>query len=181
AASARPFETPAVCIEGPAYLGASMTRDLLVEPNRKPPAPGRLVVTGVVGACVLGVGLGFWARPATPGEAAKAAAPARAEPARPALQIVLEEAPAPLDGRLEVLPADVRARDAAPAAPPPVEPMAPRRATSGLMKVDAVVLTEPMPAPAVHAPPKPRPDPPQALKLVIAEPPRPQPKPLAAA
>lgn len=153
-----------------------MTRDLLVETVRKPPAPGRLVVSGVVGACVLGVGLGFWARPATPGEAAKAPPRAAAPvgPPRPALQIVLQEAPAPLGGQLEVLPADVRARDAAPPAPLPVEPMAPRRATSGLMKVDAVVLAEPMPAPAVHTPPRAQPEPQRALQVVLPEPPRPK-------
>jgi hypothetical protein len=153
-----------------------MTRDL--EPSRKPPAPGRLVVTGVVGACVLGVGLGFWARPTAPGAEAKpsrAAAPL--QPTRPTMQIVLEDAPAPIGVQLEVLPSDVRAPPAAPPAPQPVEPMAPRRAASGLVRVDTVVLPDPAPAPAIiHAPPTHRAEPPQALKLVIAEPPRPDPK-----
>jgi colicin import membrane protein/SWI/SNF-related matrix-associated actin-dependent regulator 1 of chromatin subfamily A len=156
-----------------------MTRDLLVETVRKPPGPGRLVVAGVVGACALGVGLGMWARPATPGEAKTPAAPkamAHAEPARPALQIVLEEAAAPIGNRLEVLPADVRAPEAAPP-PRPAEPMAPRRAASGLVKVDAVVLPDPAPAPALHAPPKARAEQPQQLEWVVDEPLRPKAQP----
>lgn len=149
-----------------------MTRDLMEQSYRKPPAPGRLVVTGVVGACILGVALGFWARPAEPGAHAAAKAKPPAAP-RVNLQIVVDNAPAPIGSPLEVLPADPTAQPAA-AAPPPVEPMmVPRRPASGLVKVDAVVAPEPEFAPEPKAE---RPKKPEKLKLVVVERPKADPR-----
>jgi hypothetical protein len=115
-------------------------------------------MAGVVGACALGVALGFWARPATPGEAGRKPAP-RAAPAalRPPLQIVVDDAPAPLGRPLDVLPDDVAASGPV-QTPEPVEPAVPRRPASGLMKVDTpVAAPEVVPQLAVLKPaPKPK-------------------------
>jgi hypothetical protein len=117
----------------------------------------------------MGVALGVWARPGDPGAKAAPKPQAKAEaPKTPPLRIVVAESPAPLRDRMEVLPADVRstpsaALDVAPAAP---EPIVPRRAASGLMKVDTVVADEPeVPMPAVQVAPK-KAEPPRA---VVAE------------
>lgn len=120
----------------------------------KPPGHGRIVVAGVAGACALGVGLGLWARPAPP-ESPKVAMvkPAAAPGAKaPSLQIVIDDTPAPIGRPLEVLPAD--AVPAIPShvqpepLPPPVpaEPMAPRRAPDGLVKVGASAAAAPIAA-----------------------------------
>lgn len=121
------------------------------------PGSARLVVAGVFGACALGVGLGLWARPHDPDQPmAVAEAIDTPDPGpRRALQIVVDDAPAPIGPLLEVLPDDMAgttrlAPGPAPFLPaPPIEPMVPRRAASGLVKVDAPVAAEPEPVPIV--------------------------------
>ncbi len=131
------------------------------------PASARLVVAGVIGACALGVGLGLWARPQDPDRLVEAAqVPEAIDPGpRRALQIVVDDAPAPIGPLLEVLPEDMAgAPSAAPApapfiaAPPveaPVEARVPRRPASGLVKVDAPVAAEPEPVRAIAIYPTP--------------------------
>lgn len=112
---------------------------------RRSGASGRMMAAGVVGALTLGGGLGLWARPAPPPQtlaAARAIAPEDAP--RPALQIIVEDVPAPIGPLLEVLPGD--------AAP---QLAAPRRPSAGLMKVDTVVAAEPLLVPTVKVEPKP--------------------------
>ncbi|WP_293678739.1 hypothetical protein [uncultured Phenylobacterium sp.] len=168
-----------------------MTRDLLESscrnpPGSRPPGPGRLVVTGVVGACVLGVALGIWARPTAPGEADARPAAAKTTP-RPALQIVVDDTPAPIGAPLEVLSAELLGNEPARIAPPPA-PVAPLialpRPASGLMKVDAVVAAAPIAAPAVHETPKPQVKPkvapPKPPKPVVAKASKPEPDPAKA-
>jgi hypothetical protein len=142
----------------------------------RPPRPGRIAIAGVFGACFLGGGLGLWARPApeTP------VVVAQAEPLRPALQVVVDDTPAPVGALLEVLPADLAAPSRPSALPRliPVEPLAPRR-TAGLVKVDAVVAPTQAPAPVPMPAPVPvlriekavEPvAPPKALKVQVASP-----------
>lgn len=112
--------------------------------GRRSGASGRMMAAGVVGALTLGGGLGLWARPAPPPQplaAARAIAPEDAP--RPALQIIVEDVPAPIGPLLEVLPGD--------AAP---QLAAPRRPSAGLMKVDTAVAAEPLLVPAVKVEPK---------------------------
>ena len=130
---------------------------------RRPAGSGRMVAAGVVGALALGVGLGLWARPAPPPEASAPVAPE--DLVRPALQIVMDDSPAPIGPLLEVLPGDAVAAHPAPPTPEP-EPVAPRRAAAGLMKVDAIVAAAPLLQTAVKIEAAPR----------KAEP-RPEPKP----
>ncbi|OHB29482.1 MAG: hypothetical protein A2790_06045 [Phenylobacterium sp. RIFCSPHIGHO2_01_FULL_69_31] len=127
---------------------------------RRSGASGRVMAAGVVGALTLGGGLGLWARPAPPPQTL-AAAPAIApeDAPRPALQIIVEDVPAPIGPLLEVLPGD--------AAP---QLAAPRRPSAGLMKVDTMVAAEPLLVPAVKVEPKPEPKvetvgPPKAPKV----------------
>ena len=124
-----------------------------------------MVVAGVAGAIVLGVTLGVWARPTDSNPAARVIARTRdAVPPRAALQIVVSEAPAaPIGSPLEVLPANLPPPQlrafAAPMAEPdpaPVEPIAPRRPRSGLMKVAA---QEDAPPPALVPTPRVEPKP----------------------
>ncbi|WP_296596859.1 hypothetical protein [Phenylobacterium sp.] len=133
-----------------------MTQVDFEQPSQEVPAPkpsgsGRIVAAGVVGALALGAGLGLWARPASPPE--PVAGPVAPEAPRPALQIVVDDGPAPIGPLLEVLPGEPPAPAAEPARPDPPELQAPRR-TAGLMKVDAVVAAEPLLAPAVKIEPK---------------------------
>jgi uncharacterized protein YecT (DUF1311 family) len=127
--------------------GPSSFAPLVEPPDTGGRGASRIVVSGVLAAILLGVGLGLWARPAPD---APPAAPARASPpARPILQIVVDDMPAPLGAPLEVLPRDVApVQPFSPAYPAPV---APARPAAGLVRVDAEV--------AVEAPPmaKPRP------------------------
>ncbi|MBL8772442.1 MAG: hypothetical protein JNK30_13755 [Phenylobacterium sp.] len=118
---------------------------------RRRSGPGALVVAGAVGACVLGVGLGLWARPTDPmGEAV--GRPAPAAPPRPAaLQIVVADAPAPIGPPLEVLPGDFAEAAPAPAAPV----LAPHRSASGLVKVDAPIAAAPLVVTALKPPAEP--------------------------
>ncbi len=130
-------------------------------PASRPSGSGRIVAAGVVGALALGAGLGLWARPASPPESGARAAAPEAAP-RPALQIVVDDGPAPIGPLLEVLPGEPsRAAEPSPA---PAELPAPRGA-AGLLKVDAVVAAGPLLAPAVKIEPKPEtsaPTPPDA-------------------
>lgn len=127
-------------------------------PAPKPPGHGRLVAAGVVGAVALGVGMGLWARPAPP-EPPHPRTMAPEDAPRPALQIIVDDSPAPFGPLLEVLPGE-----AAPdrgVAPPPYAPdmVAPRRPAAGLMKVDAVVAAEPLLVPTVKVEPRPKAEP----------------------
>lgn len=128
--------------------------DLQLEPREpRPPGHGRLVLAGVVGACVLGGGLGLWARPTSPLDLERATEPQPREVAgpRPALQIVVDDEPAPLGQPLEVLPPEIVA-PAAPFLAPAAA--APRPAASGLMKVDVPAAAEPLPVVKLEPPPK---------------------------
>lgn len=126
-------------------------------PAPKPRGQGRFMAAGVVSAMALGVGMGLWARPAPPAVPHPATMAPEDAP-RPALQIVVDENPAPLGPLLEVLPGEAAEfRDAAPSRPAPApEIVAPRRAATGLMKVDAVVASEPLLVPALKVEPKPK-------------------------
>jgi hypothetical protein len=157
----------------------------------RPPGLGarQILFIGVAGACVLGVGLGLWAKPAMSERQAMAAKPAdapRAAPPSPArqLEIVVDDRPAPLGKPIDVLPS----RGAPPPAPlvpqaralpwPDAAPTAP---TQGLIETRAVA---PEPAAAPKAAPqdtergtaeKPKADRPKLARLVVAAlfPPRP--------
>ena len=181
ASAAGPEYLPCASRE-PYLAGSTMMQDQLQEqaPRRRPPSHGRLILMGMVSACALGAGLGMWARPVSPEREAQAAA--RPEPSGPALQIVIEDTPAPIGPLLEVLPADVVPAtsvapppvvDPAPLPVTPVEPVAPRRPASGLMKVDAPVVAEPMPVFTLKIVPrtKPEPDakPTRPVKAKVAE------------
>ena len=135
-----------------------------LQPRRRA-GPGRIVVAGVLTAMLMGGGVGLWARPVAPGEAVaeddEAAAPEDLR--RPALQIIIDDAPAPIGPLLDVLPGDHRATSLAtphvPAAPP--APVAPRRPANGLMKVDTPAVA-PVATPLVtkvEAKPRPEPEP----------------------
>jgi hypothetical protein len=77
---------------------------------------------------------------------------------RPALQIIVDDNPAPIGPLLEVLPGDAAAKEIQPLRPAPnAEPVAPRRPAAGLMKVDTVVAPEPLLVPAVKIEEKPKP------------------------
>lgn len=132
-------------------------QDLQPEVSPKPPGSGRIVAAGVVGALALGAGMGLWARPAPPQPIQiKSMAPEDAP--RPALQIIVDDSPAPIGALLEVLPGDFAA-DAEPTPPAP-EIVAPRRPAAGLMKVDAVVAVEPLLVPTAKVEkPKPKTEP----------------------
>jgi len=134
----------------------------------------RFVAAGVVGACVLGVGLGLWARPSS---AERGDAPAPPKPEVEAalsdrrLQIVLDDSPAPIGQPLEVMPADTPGLMLDAPYPSSAEPQLPGTQPTGLMKVDAPVAAPLAVAPAVI--PVVRPEPKAEPK---AEP-RPEPKP----
>jgi hypothetical protein len=118
------------------------------------------LLAGVAAAALMGVGLGLWARPAM---SERQMALPSIEAVRPAvartLQIVIDDAPAPLGSPIELLPAS---RAQAQAAPPP-EPLAPVRPSVGLLRVQAVE-PEPVEArPPPKAARKPEPRPPQKL------------------
>ncbi|PZQ64485.1 MAG: hypothetical protein DI570_05270 [Phenylobacterium zucineum] len=111
-------------------------------------------MAGVLGACALGVGLGLWARPNLPQDnTAAPPEPPAAEAPRAALQIVVDDEPAPLGELLEVLPPDPRHHNLPPFGARP-EPMAPRRPASGLVKVDAPVAVQPLPVVRLEMQPK---------------------------
>ena len=114
-------------------------------------------MAGVMGACALGTGLGMWARPTSPNAAPAAIARQAPVPPRPSLQIVVDDTPAPVGRPMEVLPADLAPVEGSAPMPPP-EMVAPRRAASGLVKVDTTVAPQPpLLAPAAKAEPRPTP------------------------
>jgi hypothetical protein len=147
-------------------------------PLASPFRPSRFVIAGAFGACVLGVGLGLWARPTSPALARIAAA----EPAPPTLQVVVDDRPAPAGPLLEVLPDDVAATDRTHAVARliPVEPLTARAA--GLVRVDAVVAPAPprSVAPAAKAAPAPQKliVPPRAPPAKAVETPKAKPSPV---
>lgn len=129
-----------------------------------------LLMAGVVAAGALGVAAGMWARPADSERhaamrAQKAAAPAAR--AKSALQIVVDEKPAPLGQPLEVMPAasaplpgeatappaEFHLEEVAPAPTLPAPEMAPRPAPNGLLRVQAISQPAPPPEPAPAAAP----------------------------
>lgn len=117
------------------------------------------MAAGMLGAVVLGAGLGLWARPAPPASEARPVRPE--DTVRPALQIIVDDRPAPLGPLLEVLSDDLAPGPiaATPLPPPLLEPAAPRRPAAGLMKVDAIIAPEPAPLPVVKSAPKPKAEP----------------------
>lgn len=130
-----PFDTP----QDPAA-------DPLVSRPRRVPTP--LVLAGVAGACLLGAGLGLWARPSDVEHGGHgrplAQAPIVPQASRRQIEIRVDGAvPAPaLAAHPVALPpaaaAPAVAPAPAPAAPPP-ELLAPKPAPEGLMRVHAVV------------------------------------------
>nr|MEA2799819.1 hypothetical protein [Phenylobacterium sp.] len=133
-------------------------------PARRRGASPHVLFAGVAGACLLGAGLGLWARPAVnerqmavaaPGDVVKAieaAAPLRR------IQIVVDDGPAPIGTPIEVLSA-VSAQPAPVAQPAPpreleleLEPQAPVSPPEGLMRVRSVTPPGPEPAPPKPAP-----------------------------
>lgn len=137
-------------------------------PLASPFRPSRFVIAGAFGACVLGVGLGLWARPTSPAPPQLAVA----KPAPPTLQVVVDDRPAPAGPLLEVLPADVTPADRARAVARliPVEPLA--AGAAGLVRVDAVIA--PAPNPALAGPKladrREPPPAPKAVETVVARP-----------
>jgi hypothetical protein len=154
-------------------------------PLEEPPRstlPGRgLLLAGVAAAALMGVGLGLWARPAM--SERQMALPVVEAPkpvgVRRTLQIVLDDAPAPLGSPIEVLPASAEAPKAAEPERPARELLAPVRPTAGLVRVQTIEpeLTEapPPPKPASKPQAKPKPAPakvaapkPEKIKAVAA-------------
>jgi hypothetical protein len=101
---------------------------VIAAPEPRRPSGRAILFAGVAGACVLGVGLGLWARPGLHERQAalveRAAAPAPA--AAHQLEIVVDDRPHPIGAPLEVL-----SPGAAPTAPPP---LAPTRPPQGLIR-----------------------------------------------
>lgn len=126
-----------------------MAHDSPDSPQPPPRASNRLMLfAGVAGACALGVGAGLWARPAETERDPRAAELAKALEARPAgrLEIVVDDAPAPIGKPIEVLPATGELSRPTFALPPPPaepEPIAPSRPPEGLVRVQAVAAPEP--------------------------------------
>ncbi|HEX2801619.1 MAG TPA: lysozyme inhibitor LprI family protein [Phenylobacterium sp.] len=119
---------------------------------RKTPSARKLLFVGVVSAGLLGAGAGIWARPAMSERRMAAAAAVQAQPAaaQRRIQIVLEDAPAPIGTPIPVLPVDNRtASPAVHADPAPApEPTAPVRDPQALVRVHAPILTPATPVPA---------------------------------
>lgn len=149
-------------------------RDIPRDVPHARPATGRYrLIAGVVGACVLGAGLGLWARPSNlerPGSPkpapVAAVTPASADRRIP---IVIDDSPAPIGKPLDVLsaspprPAIAPPRQQPQPQPPPPELTAPTRPPTGLVRVVA-----PVPGPMASTPPR-----------VLAPAPPPDPEPVA--
>jgi len=103
---------------------------------------GRVLLAGVAGACVLGVGLGLWARPSMSERQTVVRLAAAPAAAMRQLRIVVAEGPAPLGAPIEVL---------SKAPVPAADIVAPPAAPQGLVRVDAVSPppAEPAPTPVV--------------------------------
>ena len=150
-------------------------------------ATGRYrLIAGVVGACVLGAGLGLWARPSNlerPGSPKPAPVPAvTPASADRRIPIVVDDSPAPIGKPLDVLsaspprPAIAPPRQQPELQPRPPELTAPTRPPTGLVRVVAPVPGPMAPAPPRVLAPAPPPDP----EPVAVEKPTP-PKPVAKA
>lgn len=132
---------------------------------------GRHVLfAGVAGACVLGAGLGLWARPSMTERQASAvrliAAPVT--PVLRKLQVVVETSPAPLGAPIEVLSkASVQPVRLPPPLPHTPQPLAPVRPPQGLVRVQAVTS---LIAPPAVTPLKPAAAKPVARKVAPAAP-----------
>jgi hypothetical protein len=163
---------------GPKGVGPDEFSVFMPERPRRPGLGARhILFAGVAGACVLGVGLGLWARPAMSERQAAAALPAdaprpQAAAAARKLQIVVDDRPAPIGTPIDVLPAKAPpARAVTPprALPWPEPATAPVALPPGLMKAHAVAL---QPAPASPSPkavpPIPRADKPRLAPLRVA-------------
>ena len=139
--------------------------------------PGKAALfAGVAGACVLGAGLGLWARP---NELERPGAPKAPPPTVTAVSttrripIVVDDSPAPIGKPMDVLAASPprpavipRLPEAAPqAAPQAPEMIAPRRPPNGLVRVVA-----PVPGPMAAVPPRPVAAPAPAPRTVAARP-----------
>lgn len=117
---------------------------VITTPEPRRPSARAVLFAGVAGACVLGMGLGLWARPAMhERQAALAghlAAPAVAKAAVHRLEIVVADHPRPMTAApLEVL-SPAQAAAAGPAFAPPRAapvPLAPTRPPEGLIKASA--------------------------------------------
>jgi hypothetical protein len=112
----------------------SAAEPLVSRPHRVSPP---LMLAGVAGACLLGAGLGLWARPSTVerdiGSGQRPAAEIPASPPRQ-IEIRVDHPPAPLaPGVTAAAPARV-----VPRAPAPTELLAPKPPPAGLMRVHAV-------------------------------------------
>lgn len=120
------------------------SRETSQETSRVTGPPRAVVVAGMACAAVLGVGLGLWARPTAEPEPGAPSA-AAAEPAPQALQIVVDDRPAPIGEPLVVLP--------------PAQPSAPGPApvTRVLKVADAADSPAPAPPPAASRPEPARP------------------------
>ena len=124
--------------------------------RRRGPATRSILFAGVAGACVLGVGLGLWARPAMNERRMAVAAPeAPVKPVAPTrkLEIVVDDLPAPIGAPIEVLskapggPSQI----VRPGPPPEPEPQAPTRPPQGLMRVQATTVPTQVPNPRSNA------------------------------
>ena len=124
--------------------------------RRRGPATRSILFAGVAGACILGVGLGLWARPAMNERRMAAAAPeAPVKPVAPTrkLEIVVDDRPAPIGPPIEVLskaPAGP-SQIVRPGSPPEPEPQAPTRPPQGLMRVQATTAQTQVPNPRPSA------------------------------
>ncbi|THD77475.1 MAG: hypothetical protein E7812_16250 [Phenylobacterium sp.] len=153
--------------------------------DQRPAVSRTLLFGGIAGACLMGAGLGLWARPAAgehPGPSKPLPVVAEAPPpAGRRLQVVVDDNPAPIGKPLDVLPAaqshagqsfagqshadqQPASRPVAPIAP---EPKANRQPPLGLLRVAAPALA--------RAAPHPKKAPPQAPPARVMQAPRPLP------
>ena len=146
-----PEERPA------APQGSSLDEFSVFMPPRTPRprmAARHVLFAGVAGACVLGVGLGLWARPAMNERQAAAATPAdlavKAPETARQLEIVVDDRPAPIGAPLDVLPAKAPTPVATPVAAQAQPAWAPPKPRAKL----APLVVAALPAPAKIAPPK---------------------------
>jgi uncharacterized protein YecT (DUF1311 family) len=132
-----------------------------------------LLFGGIAAACLLGAGVGLWARPGAHERPGAPPVPPTAPAYKPdrKLAIVVDDTPAPVGKPLEVL-APARPRPAiTPPGPPPAaaEPVAPVRPPNGLVRVVA-----PVPGPLAPAlSHKPAPPPPAPAAAPLAKAPKP--------
>lgn len=120
-------------------------------------ATRHILLVGVAGACVLGVTLGLWARPAMTERRAAAPAPAdvaASPPVEHRLQIVVGDRPAPAAQPLEVLAAKSEPAALSPTPRPlPWPEAAPVAPPQGLLKVRTVAQPEAPVAPVSNSAP----------------------------